>query len=310
MQALAPCIASAALCARAPAHRRRAAGAHRAHARMVCTRASAGDAPVTAPRRVALGSALAALLLSRTERPAHAADAGDWSSPGLAKGGADAQCVRQTRLLLALSPSLLTPCACVPCGRTAETGICALPTASCTRRSPAAGARACAADVIQRSHADTSRPCLRCSGEPAKAGDSVQYDYTLRRANGYFIFATVACGIGCGDGTPEVAALGSGKLIAGLDELLTGMRPGEKRRALIPPALGYVRRVTGACASAERPHADACDGPAQGWAATAAAGLRAAAAGGGARARAARLRSAPRESAQVKQQSPHVLARV
>ncbi len=80
------------------------------------------------------------------------------------------------------------------------------------------------------------------SGEQAKAGDSVQYDYTLRRANGYFIYATVACGIGCGDGTPEVTQLGGkGALIAGLDELLTGMRPGEKRRALIPPALGYVR---------------------------------------------------------------------
>jgi FKBP-type peptidyl-prolyl cis-trans isomerase 2 len=85
------------------------------------------------------------------------------------------------------------------------------------------------------------------SGEPAAAGDSVQYDYTLRRANGYFVYATVACGVGCGDGTPEVSRLGGqsgSKLIAGLDELLTGMRPGEKRRALVPPALGYVRRVS------------------------------------------------------------------
>jgi FKBP-type peptidyl-prolyl cis-trans isomerase 2 len=73
----------------------------------------------------------------------------------------------------------------------------------------------------------------------------VQYDYTLRRANGYFVYATVARGVGCGDGTPEVSRLGPGnKLIAGLDELLTGMRPGEKRRALVPPALGYVRRVS------------------------------------------------------------------
>jgi FKBP-type peptidyl-prolyl cis-trans isomerase len=31
-------------------------------------------------------------------------------------------------------------------------------------------------------------------------------------------------------------------LIAGLDELLTGMRPGEKRRALIPPMAGYVTK--------------------------------------------------------------------
>ena len=90
----------------------------------------------------------------------------------------------------------------------------------------------------------TDVACSSSSGEQAKAGDSVQFDYTIRRANGYFIYATVACGIGCGDGTPEVAQLGGkGTLIAGLDELLTGMRPGEKRRALVPPALGYVRRV-------------------------------------------------------------------
>ena len=98
----------------------------------------------------------------------------------------------------------------------------------------------------------TARRCLcSSSGEQAKAGDNIQYDYTLRRANGYFIFATVACGIGCGDGTPEVAQLGKTALIAGLEELLTGMRPGEKRRALIPPALGYVRCV-GADASGLR----------------------------------------------------------
>ena len=98
----------------------------------------------------------------------------------------------------------------------------------------------------------TAHRCLfSSSGEQAKAGDNIQYDYTLRRANGYFIFATVACGIGCGDGTPEVAQLGKTALIAGLEELLTGMRPGEKRRALIPPALGYVRCV-GADASGLR----------------------------------------------------------
>jgi FKBP-type peptidyl-prolyl cis-trans isomerase len=78
------------------------------------------------------------------------------------------------------------------------------------------------------------------SGDEAARGDVVQFHYTLRRANGYFIFATIECGVGCGDGTPEVATLGKTPLIAGLEELMTGMRPGEKRRALIPPALGYV----------------------------------------------------------------------
>lgn len=81
------------------------------------------------------------------------------------------------------------------------------------------------------------------TGDAAASGDVVQFQYTLRRANGYFIYATIECGVGCGDGTPETATLGKTPLIAGLEELLTGMRPGEKRRALIPPALGYTRCV-------------------------------------------------------------------
>lgn len=77
-------------------------------------------------------------------------------------------------------------------------------------------------------------------GEPARAGDIAVFDYVMRRANGYFIYGTIDCGVGCGNGDPAEYMLGpSGNLIPGLDELLTGMKPGEKKRALIKPELGY-----------------------------------------------------------------------
>jgi FKBP-type peptidyl-prolyl cis-trans isomerase len=80
-------------------------------------------------------------------------------------------------------------------------------------------------------------------GEPAKPGDVAVFHWILRRANGYFIYGSIDCGIGCGNGDPDEFVLGpKGTLIAGLDELLTGMRPGEKRRALVPPKLGYVTK--------------------------------------------------------------------
>ena len=81
------------------------------------------------------------------------------------------------------------------------------------------------------------------TGPAAGPGSRVSFEYTLRRANGYFVYSTASCGVGCGDGTPESATLGQpdGPLIAGLDELLQGMQAGEKRRALVPGRLGYVR---------------------------------------------------------------------
>ena len=80
-------------------------------------------------------------------------------------------------------------------------------------------------------------------GDPARPGDVAVFHWILRRANGYFIYGSVDCGIGCGNGDPSEYVLGpDGRLIPGLDELLTGMRPGEKRRALVPPELGYVSK--------------------------------------------------------------------
>ena len=37
---------------------------------------------------------------------------------------------------------------------------------------------------------------------------------------------------------PVTARLGAGQLIPGLEEVLAGMRPGSKRRALVPPSAG------------------------------------------------------------------------
>lgn len=191
------------LCARtvratAPARAPAPAPARRFRVRAVVARATgsdgdrASDPPTT--RRVALGvalassaAALAAPLVSPA--PARAADASDWSSPGL--GVVPDQPANYQR---------------TPLG------------------------------VVYEQINDGV-------GEPAKAGDVAVFQWILRRANGYFIYGTIDCGIGCGNGDPSEYKLGpDGKLIAGLDELLTGMRPGEKRRALIPPAAGYVSK--------------------------------------------------------------------
>jgi len=40
-------------------------------------------------------------------------------------------------------------------------------------------------------------------------------------------------------GTPFSFALGTGQVIAGWDELLATMRPGERRTAIIPASLAY-----------------------------------------------------------------------
>jgi hypothetical protein len=79
------------------------------------------------------------------------------------------------------------------------------------------------------------------SGPSPQPGDTVQYEYTLRRGNGYFIYSTQDCGLGCGDGSPAFATLGTTPLVVGLEELLLRLRPGERVRALVPPALGYTR---------------------------------------------------------------------
>lgn len=76
------------------------------------------------------------------------------------------------------------------------------------------------------------------TGPEAKTGDILEFDFVCRRSNGYFVYSTVDQFND--QSQPVVLPLGTGKIIPGLEEVLAGMRPGGKRRALIPPELGYV----------------------------------------------------------------------
>ena len=75
-------------------------------------------------------------------------------------------------------------------------------------------------------------------GEAAKLGDTIAITYILTLPDG-----TVA------DQTPESSSfnmeIGSGKVIPGLSEGLTGIKRGERRKIVVPPSLGYGSRTTG-----------------------------------------------------------------
>lgn len=76
----------------------------------------------------------------------------------------------------------------------------------------------------------------------ATEGDIVEIDYILRRSNGYFIYGTVP-GVSFQPldipAEPFQFKIGSDDVIPGLSDVVKGMRKGSKRRALIPPRLGY-----------------------------------------------------------------------
>ena len=76
---------------------------------------------------------------------------------------------------------------------------------------------------------------------PAPRHANLNSQTLARRNNGYFIVSSVE-GVSFQPRDvptgPVTARLGAGQLIPGLEEVLAGMRPGSKRRALVPPSAG------------------------------------------------------------------------
>ncbi|KAK9089940.1 hypothetical protein Scep_029022 [Stephania cephalantha] len=75
-------------------------------------------------------------------------------------------------------------------------------------------------------------------GLEAHQGDLVEVNYVCRRSNGYFVHSTVDPF--SGESAPVTLLLDKKQTIQGLKEVLIGMKVGGKRRALIPPSVGYV----------------------------------------------------------------------
>ena len=68
-------------------------------------------------------------------------------------------------------------------------------------------------------------------GPRAKAGDEVRIHETTKLQDGTLIYSTLT------QGRPVKFLLGGKQAIAGVDEGVTGMRVGERRKLIIPPAL-------------------------------------------------------------------------
>ncbi|KMT12993.1 hypothetical protein BVRB_4g090700 [Beta vulgaris subsp. vulgaris] len=75
-------------------------------------------------------------------------------------------------------------------------------------------------------------------GQAANEGDVVVFNYVCRRSNGYFVYSTVDQFTG--EAMPVTLPLDESQIIKGLKDVLVGMKVGGKRRALIPPSMGYV----------------------------------------------------------------------
>jgi hypothetical protein len=72
-------------------------------------------------------------------------------------------------------------------------------------------------------------------GKQAEEGNSVQFQWVLRRSNGYFVDASSNYG-----NEPFIYRVGNTKkVIKGLDEAIRGMRAGGVRRINIPPQVGF-----------------------------------------------------------------------
>ncbi|PON32979.1 Peptidyl-prolyl cis-trans isomerase, FKBP-type [Parasponia andersonii] len=75
-------------------------------------------------------------------------------------------------------------------------------------------------------------------GPEANEGNLVEINYVCRRSNGYFVHSTVDQF--SGESSPVILPLDESEIIKGLKDVIIGMRVGGKRRALIPPSVGYV----------------------------------------------------------------------
>jgi FKBP-type peptidyl-prolyl cis-trans isomerase len=71
------------------------------------------------------------------------------------------------------------------------------------------------------------------TGEPAKRGDIVEVNYTGSLSDGTVFDSSYK------RNEPITFVLGTGKMIQGWDEGLAGMKPGGRRKLIIPPALAY-----------------------------------------------------------------------
>ncbi|XP_022886621.1 peptidyl-prolyl cis-trans isomerase FKBP16-1, chloroplastic isoform X2 [Olea europaea var. sylvestris] len=79
---------------------------------------------------------------------------------------------------------------------------------------------------------------LEGEGKEAQEGDVVEFNYVCRRSNGYFVHSTVDQF--SGESAPVVISLDDRQMIKGLKDVLIGMKAGGKRRALVPPSVGYI----------------------------------------------------------------------